>query len=428
VRTDPSAVVDISGEGWYERCSYVALNAPEFVEISTRARYRFAYWDIDGASSGMDEKEVLVHMNCCHTATAHFVVQFYLMMFTNYGTIVPGDGWYDAGSEVAINAIAPSTVSGERYLWDGWSGLGDGNYTGGNKEATVVMNSPLNETASWHHQYYLTVVSHFGNTEGEGWYYSADTAYATLDTDTVDHWNGTRRLFSVWSGDASGTGYYESDPIVMDKPKTAIASWKTQYALNATSSAGGTTAPHGFGWYDETTVVSVLAIPDVDYLLDYWKLDNVTVGSANPLNITMDTAHTVHGMFVSSQAPNYFLSVKVVPDGMAKIPGQGWYDENETVALTASERVIIDTHTRYDFQYWDVDGSSRGIGITEITIVMDANHTATAFYKQYEPVVGGSTVSITSHLFKTWSSVNAVFVASVLVMAFWKKKRWGSPN
>lgn len=222
--------------------------------------------------------------------------------------------------------------------------------------------------------------------------------------------------------------YYQSDPIIMDKPKTAIARWKTQHILTVTSTLGGTTDPQGSGWYDEGALVAVLALPEADYVLDHWTLDTVTAGPANPLEVTMNTTHILHGVFVPSPGSTYFLSVEVDPDGITTIPGEGWYDESEAVSLSASERVMIDTSVRYNFQYWDVDGIPWGIGIKEITIVMDANHTATAHYKQEQPVVGGSTVSISSHLFQTWLNIDIALVVSVVVLASWKKKRRQDSN
>jgi len=80
-------------------------------------------------------------------------------------------------------------------------------------------------------KHYLKVVSPYSTSGGEGWYDEGTTAYATLDAGIVDHGNGTRRVFTHWSGDASGTNYTASDPIYMYQNKTAVASWKTQYSV-----------------------------------------------------------------------------------------------------------------------------------------------------------------------------------------------------
>ena len=81
-------------------------------------------------------------------------------------------------------------------------------------------------------------------------------------------------------------------------------------------------------------------------------------------------------------ATNYYLTVSTSPPGITVIPGQGSYTANMNVTLTAPTYVNVSTSTRYRFDYWDVDGTSRGSGVNPITVFMNANHTATAHYVQ----------------------------------------------
>jgi hypothetical protein len=76
----------------------------------------------------------------------------------------------------------------------------------------------------------------------------------------------------------------------------------------------------------------------------------------------------------------YYLTVRTDPVGITSIPGQSWYDEGENVTLTAPTYVNVSTDTRYEFAYWDVDGTPRGAGANPITVTMNSNHTATAHY------------------------------------------------
>jgi len=80
-------------------------------------------------------------------------------------------------------------------------------------------------------QYYLSVISQFGVVGGEGFYDTATNAYASLDTGVIDYGNGTQSVFTGWSGDASGTNYLQSDPILMDQNKTAVANWITNTTI-----------------------------------------------------------------------------------------------------------------------------------------------------------------------------------------------------
>jgi uncharacterized repeat protein (TIGR02543 family) len=66
VRTDPSGVVTIPGEGWYDASSSVSLTAPSSSGLT------FLNWDVDGASQGAGVASITVSMNATHTATAHY--------------------------------------------------------------------------------------------------------------------------------------------------------------------------------------------------------------------------------------------------------------------------------------------------------------------------------------------------------------------
>jgi hypothetical protein len=64
------------------------------------------------------------------------------------------------------------------------------------------------------------------------------------------------------------------------------------------------------------------------------------------------------------------------PVNVVTILGEGWYDEFSNVTLDAP------AVSGYNFGYWDVNGVSRGSGVTSITVYMDAPQTATAHYTQ----------------------------------------------
>jgi len=205
--------------------------------------------------------------------------QYKLTMATNFGTTSPsiGDHWYTAGSLVTISATAPAAGSGEQYVWNGWTGSGSGSYTGMDNSHQITFDShDITETASWTHQYYLTVNSAHDTPGGAGWYASGSTAHATLASGTVSGGAGTQYVFTGWGTDASGTNYAQSNPITMDGPKTATASWKTQYYLTVNNGGHGTAS--GSGWYDcgdhATFSISPTTVPDgvgVQYVFTGWS-------------------------------------------------------------------------------------------------------------------------------------------------------------
>ncbi|MDI6805289.1 MAG: hypothetical protein QMD20_01345 [Candidatus Bathyarchaeia archaeon] len=94
----------------------------------------------------------------------------------------------------------------------------------------------------------------------------------------------------------------------------------------------------------------------------------------------------------------YYLTVKTEPLGVAGISGEGWHDENVSVNLIAPKEIIyINVGVRYLFPFWDVDGLSMGVGVNEISVFMDANHTAIAHYiVQYYLTVRVDPIGVTS--------------------------------
>ncbi len=303
IETDPPEITMIPGEGWYAQGAEVTIDASEIVMVSAGVQYRFGYWDVDDIPQ--ESNPINISMCADHLVTAHYLLQ-----------------------------------------------------------------------------HYLTVISPYGSVGGEGWYDNGTTALATLDTGSVDHGNGTRRIFTSWSGDTSGTDYAKSTLIYMNESKSAIANWKTQHYLTITSTLGGVTDPSGSGWYDAETLVSAIAIPEIGYLFDHWQLDGIPVDSSNPYNVTMNTAHRLHAVFSSSPAPllTYYLTVKTAPINVISISGQGWYEENENVSLTAPDYVDIMTGIRCRFINWGVDGVQQEVSDNLIAVFMNGNHTAIAHY------------------------------------------------
>jgi len=393
--------------------------------------YAFSYWDVDGTSQGSLVNPITVTMNTNHTATAHYTPTaplYYLTVFSPYGSPTPTNGSYASGAMITAFVTSPwPGPSGTRYVCTGWTGTGSVPPSGVTSSVnfTITQNSSI--TWNWKTQYFLTVPSPYGTTGGEGWYDSGATAYATLDTGVIDQGNGTRRVFTNWSGDASGTNYAQSDPIQMNAPKTAIANWKAQYRLtvrtlglgtyvtnvyNDTTILGSATDVSPYvGWFDEGSLILVdIDSPITDgskrFMFTQWSGD--AAGTNRPASVTMTTVKDV----TANYQLQYLLKVFTNPSGLSPQPtrnpaGQAgpanswWYDVATGVTLTAQ------TVTGYAFSYWDVDGTSQGSLVNPITVTMNTNHTATAYYVQALSV----TISPVSARIKIGES--ATFTSSV---------------
>ncbi|MEM3387884.1 MAG: hypothetical protein QW491_00515 [Thermoproteota archaeon] len=298
------------------------------------------------------------------TVTGSYKTQYYLTMVTSHGGVSPGSGWFDAGSTVEITATPPSTVEGERYVWLGWTGAGSGSYSGMENPAQITVNSPITQTASWKHQYYLTVSTPYGTAGGEGWYDEGSTAYATVDPLIVEGPEGVRHVFSHWSGDASGTGS-TSNPVTMDSPKTAVASWKTQYrvvfnqnGLDETASGTVVTvegSAKSIGdlpftiWVDNgvSVIYSFENIVSTSDPGKRFRLVGVT-GPETPLIATGPASVT--GNYVAQ----WLVAFTVNPPGAGvTVPsGAGWYDNGVQVSIFA------EANPGFSFSEWVVDNPS----------------------------------------------------------------------
>jgi hypothetical protein len=165
----------------------------------------------------------------------------------------------------------------------------------------------------------------------------------------------------------------------MNEPHIATAHYVTQYYLTVQTDPLGIVTIPGEGWYAECTHVT-LAAPqyvyvsgDTRYVFDHWDVDTVTV-PGNPIDVHMDAPHVATAHYVTQ----YYLTVQTDPLGIVTIPGEGWYDECNTVTLTAPLFVPVSPGVRYRFDHWDVDTIvAQG---NPIDVHINAPHIATAHY------------------------------------------------
>ncbi len=79
------------------------------------------------------------------TYTANFTTQYFLTMNAAAGgSVSPASGWNNSNAVVNISATASNG-----YAFSAWVGSGSGSYSGSNSSASVTMNGPITETASF---------------------------------------------------------------------------------------------------------------------------------------------------------------------------------------------------------------------------------------------------------------------------------------
>ena len=247
---------------------------------------------------------------------------------------------------VQFNVPNETGVKGVRYAIPAssqqWSFSGAGNHT------FVYVT-----------QYLLSVQTPYSFASGEDWYPEGAIAHAMLNSSqVVDEGQRTRHIFAGWTRDASG-GNLTSDNILMNSPKTAIASWKTQFLLSINSDPPVAGGLQGQGWYDAGTQATFSASPvqvkdDSRFRFDAWKGDYS--GQSTRGTIIMDRSRAVTAHFVAQ----YLVAVQYDPQSIALHYNEthaGWYDAGSSVQLGPVQPLIgINPVTRLKFSNWVDNG------------------------------------------------------------------------
>jgi len=236
VTTDPSSLGTASGSGTYTAGSSATFTVTQSsIPISTNTRYVFSHWSGDYSGVGTSGS---ITINGPSNVIAVYQLQYLLSVDAQPpSTAVPqGAGWYNAGDTVTltVNGQILGGQEGSRLVFQGWSV--DGQTTQGGVSILVKMDSPHTVAAQYTQQYYLTVITDQGNAYGEGWYDAGSTARIYV-SNPVSTSYGVNIIFDGWQGDIQANSQTATVP--MDRPKTAIASWRTdETVLNLTVALG----------------------------------------------------------------------------------------------------------------------------------------------------------------------------------------------
>jgi hypothetical protein len=338
------------------------------------------------------------------TVTANYKTQYYLAVNNAGHGTASGQGWYDPGSNAAFST-SPANVSGGagiQYLFINWTGAGTGSYSGSASSYSVTISNPITETVNWQTQYFLTVSSAYGTpTSGQGWYNSGATAYAGLNSGNVSGGAGIQYIFFIWSGDASGSNYAQSNGIRMSRPKTATAFWQTQYQVtfNYQVSGGGSnySAP-SVNYTSLGSQHSIAAGPSATVWADLGSMYTYTTqlsGSASNVRWQTNQASGT----VSSQGtinPTYYYQYKMTLFYSTNGDGSGYSAPTFTANQFGSpyNQALNTTATGYWFDSgssWSITNPLTGSGSSErwqtsqsTSGTVSATTIAFVYYHQYK--------------------------------------------
>ena len=218
---DPSGGTTTSG-GWYSPNSVVPVSATTPSDVIVNAsRLVFNGWSGDISSPSATLR---LNMTKPFSLKADWITQYYVTLLSQTG-VATGGGWYNAGQIATIGVQSTVQYSnGTRQLFTGWNST----QLGQTPTGQIVVNAPTILQAAWKTQYLVNVQSQYGAPHGTGWYDAGSTAYASVQPE-IDYGNGTRRVFTNWAGDMSGSS--SNTTLNVNSPKTIDAQWLTQYQI-----------------------------------------------------------------------------------------------------------------------------------------------------------------------------------------------------
>ncbi|MDW7679851.1 MAG: cohesin domain-containing protein, partial [bacterium] len=369
---------------WYDSGTYAQLDA------TVSSGYQWAGWTGDLTES---TKPTQILMNGPKSVTANFDKLIEITVQTvPSGLQFSADGqtytspkiftWVENSQHTLSVASPQSGATGVRYTFSSWSDGGPQSHT------YVVPGSNQTVTANFTTQYYLTVTSSRDNPQGQGWYNSGSTANFSVSS-PADESNGTRYVFTQWSGAYSGSS--TSGSVVMSGPKEVIANWQTQYFLSTAEnpSQGGDITPAVPGaWYNSGTNAQLNATEASGYQWAGWSGD--LSGMTRPTQLLMNSPKGVTANFGRLVE----ITIQTVPSGRQfVVDGQtysstqvfNWLENGQHTLSVASPQSGA-TGVRYIFSSWS-DGGSQ----SHTYVVPGSNQTVTAnFTTQYYLTVTSS--------------------------------------
>jgi len=274
------------------------------------------------------------------------------------------------------------------------------------------VSSPGTHVFSYTAQYFLSVETAFSSASGQAWYNAGSTARAMMKGQQIYEGQGTRNIFTGWSGDANGT-QLTSNEIIMNKPKVAIANWKTQLFLTVVSNPANVTGLVGSGWYDSgveanfSTSMVASGTSNTRLEFDHWSGDYT--GQQPGGMVLMNRPKIVSASYLVQ----YLLTVMYSSPSVSSSYNEthaGWYDANTSVQLGPAPSIInVSTVERLRFTGWSDNGSVSKNLAYSVLVTGPVNVTlsyTTQYYvdvsSTYGPVSGsgwydrGTTATITS--------------------------------
>ena len=375
------------GQAWYDSGTVALFSIENQILEGNDTRHNFISWTGIGENSYSGTKrDTTVIMNNPIIEQANWNNEYYLQVNSAYGNHY-GEGWYIEGTYAKFGIDSTDIFrSKEHYLFNSWTGQGEGSYSGSNSQDSVIINNPIIENATWDVKYYVEVNSNPSgliDTTSSGWYPSGSDFTSITAPDTV--LRSTTYFFKEWLVNG---GQITGNPIIVkvDSPLVLLASYNFKIEITVTTNIGTGTkvivdevehnAPYVTEWFsNDPHTISVKAYQSgptgTRYTFNAWN-----DGGERTHIIKPDQAK----IYIASLNTEYYLEVKTNPDSLFSVTDSGWYEEGKSITLTEAPQIGKLNEQTYRFKAWKVDGEA--VEGNPITVVMNKSKIAEANYER----------------------------------------------
>ncbi len=325
-------------------------------------------------------------------ATPGLRVQYLLSMSANFGTVSPGNGWYDAGTVVPITATPPTGTATERYSFQNWTG----DYQGTAPSGSITMDGNKTVRAVWVHQFQTALGS---SPTGQSLvadgtliatpailWWAEGTSHILIAPASVAVGADIRLSFASWSpGGGTNTQFTVSSVF---GPATYTAAYTRQFRVTIlTAPAAGPTVlvdavPYTTPvWFDEGTthMIDAGANPQsggtgTQYVFKHWDTN-----SATPIRPYTATAPWV---ITATYDTQYRLTVTSIYGNPVCVgaadPNGCWYLAGSTATASVTSPFVGQDGRAYEIQSWSGDAAGAG---PSVSVTMDGPRSVTATWR-----------------------------------------------
>ena len=353
------------------------------IEAVPDACYNFKGWTNDKDDFISPNNPLNITLISDSALTAVFELKRFDLILSKepiIGGIVSGDGSYDCGASVTIDAIADN---GYEFLK--WTDS-KGNLFSLNPSVKITMNAEQHYIAHFNeieiitdrHTLNLNSNPIGANLAGAGVYNDSAsvTVYANFTNSCYTFKNWTDKYGVIISPYNPFNFTIKSDTLL-----TANFDVKV-FDLSMNATVGGSVIPSGIIKTHCNDTVIFTAFPDNSYKFKNWSNSD----TVNPLSVTIMGDTNLVANFIKEDVVLYKVQASIKPENAGTVTGSSNYELNETATLTAIANAC------YEFKYWSNDNGDSISNENQliINVTKDTNITANFELLQYDLNVSSS--------------------------------------